>query len=260
MNNYCFTLAYNLVTEVEKTTNLLYDQNRSSDFKHLIVDLGFPLVNGHDIADNFDEAKRINSQALAGIAEVYGSQYVKMENIGVSQNWTQVFRYINPGDDDVLIGCDPDEHPTDEGWVKAMGEVLRFGNTGLSSLINLDQVKPLSTMEVRRSVIKGHRVTYPPDFSCAWALIGMRGSFIKAMGEIPVPEKASKYGWIEQATYPKFKELGFSWCFLSDYFARHTVWDGNSVFQDWKFYVIQNTIGGQISFEEYLTMKREGKL
>jgi hypothetical protein len=260
MINYCFTLAYNLPSEVEKVTNLLYEQNNRKDFFHLIVDLGFPLVTAGEIPKNFEGAREINSMKLRETAATYGSDYVKFQNIGVSQNWTQVLRYINPADDDVLIGCDPDEHPIDEGWVKAMGDVLRFGNTGLSSLINLDQVKPLSTMEVRRSVIKGHNVTYPPDFSCAWALIGMRGSFMKAMGEVPVPEKASKYGWIEQATYPKFKELGFSWCFLSDYFAQHTVWNGPSVFQDWKLYVINNTAGGQISFEEYLMMKKEGKL
>ncbi len=92
---YVYTLGFNLVSEVQKATERLYAQNEHN-FKHLIVDLGFPLTEGDVIPENIEEAKNDNSNALKFLANRFGSQYVKFENIGVSQNTTQVINYLKP--------------------------------------------------------------------------------------------------------------------------------------------------------------------
>lgn len=258
---YVFTLGYNLVSEITKTTKLLYMQNNRNDFHHIIVDLGFPMVEQGNIPDDFGVAKFNNTLSLMQLAQMSGSEYLSLPNIGVSQNWTRVCKHINPKDDDVIIGADPDERPCQDGWVRAMADVLTFGRIGLCSLINLEQVPVLPRLNPKFAKANGHNVSFFPDGTCAWALIGISGKFFKALGsEIPVPFEGNRYGWIESATYPKFSKLGFAWCMMSDYFSLHTLWEGQSIYQDWKVYVIKNREGGQISFEDYLTMRKEGKL
>lgn len=256
---YVFTLGYNLVSEIAKTTKLLYEQNDRKDFHHIIVDLGFPMVEAGKIPDDFGVAKFNNTIALMQLSQMYGSEYLALPNIGVSQNWTAVCRHINPQDDDILIGADPDERPMNEGWMKAMSDVLLSGNNGMVTLMCPGQ--PEVARKVSQSVkIQGHEVLFPKTRNYCWALIGITGKFFRALGEMPYPTGALRYGWIETVLYPKFHQLGFSWCALPEYLVNHTVWDGPSLLQDWKYYITSNLKGGQLSFEDYLTMKKEGKL
>jgi hypothetical protein len=266
MTNYCFTLAYNLVTEVEKVTRLLNVQNDCDCFKHIIVDLGFPLIKGNEIPDDFEKVKKLNSKALLGIADVYGSQYVKMENIGVSQNWTQVYNYIKPTDDDILIGCDPDEHPLQNGWVKIMGDVMREGGFGMLSLMMTAHINSMKNIAYHEKFFSDRRVYICPNGSLNWALIGISGKFFNKFKEVPVPAQYPKYGGIEGAMYPLFRSYDFDWGVLADYQVQHTDFElGDSgtskLLREWKNQIIFNIHQyGQLSFEEYLTMKREDKI
>jgi hypothetical protein len=122
--NYLHTLCWNLVSEVEKAVKLLYELNDPKDFKHVIVDLGFPLESD-EIPLDIKKSKRNNTKRLRELAERYGSMYMKTQNEGVSQNWTQVYNTLGIKDNDCLICADPDEHPLNEGWVKAIGDVLK---------------------------------------------------------------------------------------------------------------------------------------
>jgi len=264
--NYCFTLAYNLATEVEKTTKLLYEQNKKRDFRHFIVDLGFPLTEGDVVPDDILLSMKRNTGFLKAIAQDYGSEYVKFDNEGVSQNWTKICKYISPGDDDVLIGTDPDEHPLNEGWVRAMGEVMNEGGFGLVSLIMNIQIPLLKNIPVAERFFAGYRVYLLPKGSMNWALIGLSGKFFKAIGEVPVPRQASRYGYIEGAVYDGLENTGFEWCMLADHQVRHTDYElgdpGTSrLLREWKNQIIFNIHQyGQISFEDWLVMRREGRI
>lgn len=260
---YCFTLAYNLPSEVEKVIKLLYEMNIGSIFKHLIVDLGFPLVFGEVIPNDLEIAKEINSQKLKIIAQVNGSDYVKMTNIGVSQNWTQVYKYCNITSEDCLIGCDPDEHPQNKNWVKAMGEVLSREDIGLCSLMMTAHVPLIKDIPHSQGTVKGNRIYWFPNGSLNWALIGLSGRFFNAIGAIPYPENAPRYGWIEGALMPEFEKHKMDWCVLPDYLVRHTDYElgdpGTSILlRLWKNDIIFkiNEIG-QPSFDEWLETKRK---
>lgn len=267
--NYVHTLAYNLTTEVEKSVKLLYEQN--NDFQHFIVDLGFPLIKD-EVPQSFSNAKQYNSQELKRIAKHYGSEYVKIDNVGVSQNWDAVFKMLGMDDDDILIGADPDERPQNEGWVSAMGDVLRSG-FGLASLMMVDHVPLLANKHPIE--VEGVRIISGKKISLNWALIGMSGKFLNAMGEVPVPSGAARYGWIENAVKKGLDDHGFDWCVMPDYTVVHTdyardpyhffkdpdraeVYDPESsrLLREWKnSMVFQIKELGQMSFEDYLTMR-----
>jgi hypothetical protein len=94
--NYVQTLGYNLVDEINKSLARLYALNSRADFGHILVDLGFPLRHGDIIPANIEETKHNNSVLLKYMAsKVYSSEYVKLPNVGVSQNWTAVYKYID---------------------------------------------------------------------------------------------------------------------------------------------------------------------
>lgn len=264
--NHCFTLSYNLPSEVEKVTKLLYELNDRRDFKHLIVDLGFPLIEGDKVPDDLEAAKLVNTEKLKELAKDFGSDYVRLENIGVSQNWTQVYRTLQIADDDVLIGCDPDEWPLDNGWVKSMGDVIREGGFGLVSLMMTAHINVLRNRALNERWVAGRRVYILPNGSLNWALIGLHGKFLNMIREIPYPPNATRYGWIEGALTPKFMETGMYWGVLADFKVRHTDFElgdagTSSLLREWKNQIIFNIHQyGQLSFDEFLAMRREGRI
>lgn len=256
--NYCFTLGYNLVEEIAKTTKLLYDLNERDTFKHLIVDLGFPLERGDEIPDDITGVKVRNSERLKALADEYGSDYIKMKNIGVSQNWTQVYKYLSPGPDDILIGTDPDEHPMRKGWVKAMGEVMREGNYALCSLMMTDHVPIIQQFPYKEKTVAGHRIYLLPKGTLNWALIGIKGSFLDQIGAVPYPKEAPIYGWIEGMLNPLIEQHGQRWCVLADYLVKHTDYDNGDIgtsplLRAWKNQLVfEVRTKSQVTFDQYL--------
>lgn len=250
--NLVHTLAYNLPSETEKSMKLLYDQN--SNFEHYVVDLGFPLLTDIRPKDIESSKKRV-SEAYRKLADKYGSKYVKLENIGVSQNWEQVWRYLKMSDEDVLIGQDPDERTLTDGWVEAMADVLRGDRYGLVSLMMTDHWGALQNARVK--MYNGHKVI--ESHKGNWALIGMSGKFLRKLGGVPYPKEAERYGWIEHSIHAEMGKTGLRDCVLRDYRVRHTDFslgdEGTSrLLREWKNLIIfELKKYGQISFEDYLT-------
>ncbi len=257
--NYVHTLAYNLPSETEKSVKLLYEQN--DNFKHYIVDLGFP-ISDHKLPKDIDKAKKVNSDRLKDMCVKYGSTYLKMDNIGVSQNWDNVFKYLKMSDNDVLIGLDPDERTLNNGWVNAMADTLRSGY-GLVSLMMTDHVNMLEGKRIIE--VDGVRCMPNPS-NINWALIGMSGKFLKGMKSVPFPPNAKRYGWIEAMIRPYFAKLKTDWCVLPDYKVRHTDFElgdkGASQFlREWKNLIIfEIKKYGQISLEEFIERKLNKEL
>lgn len=257
--NYVHTLCYNLTTEVEKTVKLLYDQN--SNFEHYIVDLGFPLEND-ELNKYIDAVKKRNSERLRKIAQQYGSRYLAIDNVGVSQNWTAVYKHLDMKDDDVLIGADPDERPQTDDWVNAMSDVLRAGY-GLVSLMMLDHIPILKNYKAIK--VAKHSVLKSPG-NINWALIGMSGKFLRGMKEVPYPKDAERYGYIESMIQPYFAKLNMPWAVLTEHTVRHTDYElgdegTSALLREWKNLIIfQRKKYGQISLEEFIIRKIKKEL
>lgn len=230
----------------------------NTHFRHLIVDLGFPLRYGDDIPDDIDDVKCENSEELQRIAKEFGSEYVKIQNVGVSQNWSMVSRILSVGADDVLIGCEPDEIPQESGWVLAMSEVLEDSRIGLTSLLSEGQDIWLA-QDMDNHVdekINGHNCSVIHGV-LAMGVIGFSGSCLRKITEVPVPSGMSIYGGIEHASYYPLKELGYSWCFLKDFHIKHI--EPSGLYRSWKTDIISGNYSGvkQIHFEQWLQLKRE---
>ncbi len=255
--NYVITLAHNLTSETDKTTAMLHWQN--DDLTHLIFDLGFPLLEGDKIPDDIQEAKNINSIRLQEMCQEYGSSYHQIPNLGVSQNWSRAIEIINPDDSDIICGADPDERTLNDNWVEAMGTVMRKENIALCSLkqTGCPEIDPQYYDEhmidgIRTHVMKG---------LTNWALIGMKGEFLNKIGRvIPFPPENKRYGYIEHLLSPKFFEHGYNWAILPDFGVTHT--DDVPLYRAWKDEIIfrRNNYSEQISFEEFLVLKRENKI
>lgn len=261
---FIHTLGYNLPGEIEKTTKLIYDQNDAGHFKHLICDLGFPIEKGDVIPDNYTLARQKNTVKLKDICAKYGSTYIRLENIGVSQNWTQVIKHCKLADDDVIIGADPDERTIDNGWAMAMAKVLRSGKVGMVSLIMPEQIKMMSGWkytEYQAGDIRAIEV----HGSANWALIGFKGEFLKKMGDMPYPEDHPKYGYIETFVRRELDKYGYKCLFLPDYKVYHTDWPKDEgspkLLREWKNQIIHRVKEyGQLDFTKYLDMKKRGQI
>jgi len=256
------TLCWNTVNDIQVAVRRLYQLNDRNDFEHIICDIGYPLIKHDEIPDNIQKAKQRNSEALKALAKSYGSRYVQMPNIGVSQNWTTVFAEEKIGVDDVLIGCEPDEmvHPKSTNWVSAMSDVLRSDEKyGVVSLVMAEQLPTLNANNSEARVVEGHNVIDVRG-GAMWAAIGISGKLLNEIGGVPYPSQYPIYGSLESALITKMDELGYKWCFLKDKLVKHPEWDFKHILRQWKHYILDANNGDQIHFEQWLELKKEGKI
>lgn len=257
--NYVHTLSWNLPKLVEETTKSIYKLNDKKEFVHIIVDLGFPLMKD-EIPRDLVRSKMLNSQTLMDIATRYGSLYFETENIGVSQNWSSVYNFIDEDygfrEEDCLICADPDERPKTKGWIKALGDVLRsdekYGWVCLAMEEYFDILNKNNTIEKE---VNGHKI-WGVIGNLNWAQGGFSGKFLLEEGGIPYLEEMPIYGGIEHASLVVMKELGYKWCTLPEYIVEHNDYEKGSqghsrLLREWKNDIIFN-LDKQITFEEWL--------
>lgn len=258
--NIVHTLCWNLFSEVEKTVEDLYHRNDKKDFIHVLVDLGFPLEKGDEIPDNIEEAKLRNSEKLKTLAQKYGSIYFQTENIGVSQNWTQVARFMKVTEHDILICADPDERVKTDGWVKAIANVMRYNKKyawlslkmpEYDSVLNPSNITEYRYWDIRVWEIKGN---------LNWAQGAMAGSLICKMGNaIPFPSRYPIYGGIESAVREEMRKHCMTWGVMPDFIVEHT--NEVPLLREWKDQIIFRIADhGQMKFEKFLQMKKQAVL
>ena len=256
------TLCWAVVSDIEMATRRLYQLNDREDFEHVLVDLSFPLLKADEVPANIQKAKLKNSEALQVLAKKYGSRYVQATNLGVSQNWSTVWKSEKIGDDDVLIGCDPDEmvHPKSTNWVRDMADVIRSGeNYGVVSMIMKEQIPTLNETNSINRTIDGIDII-EVDSGAMWAMIGCSGALLNKMGGVPYPVSTPIYGSLESAMMQNMKPLGYKWCFLRDKMVAHPQWNFKHLLRMWKHFILDEKNGEQIHFEDFLKLKQEGKV
>ena len=121
--------------------------------------------------DNIDVSKGAKAKTKKLAAFVRASANLELSKL------TQVYEYLKPSDDDILIGTDPDEHPLNVGWVKAIGDVIREGNFGLVSLMMTSHIQLLSSVPRNERFYGNRRVYLFPAGALNWALIEYPVSF-----------------------------------------------------------------------------------
>ena len=250
------TLGYNTHGMVRKAGDLLLAQNKWDGFEYVVVDAGYPLSEMSQMEASL-VTKQENSDKIEEYAKSIDVSYLYIKNKGVSGNWTQIAQYACIGDNDILIGADPDERPQKEEWVRAVSEVMQSDpKIAVCSLAMAEQHELLKNPDFidEERMVAGHRVMYMK--ACMnWALIGLSGRFINACKGVPAPSNAPMYGWIEGACWDPMRFLGMRYVVLLDYEVVHLA--SHPLASAWKVWVTSKAyeLGlGQISFEKWLTM------
>lgn len=256
--NFVCSLAFNLPSEVEKATKRLYEQNEN--FSHFIFDCGFPITEGDVVPDSIEDAKSANSFLLNSIAQKYGSKYVRIENKGVSQNWSTAIKHIDPDDDDVVIGCDADEQTLNIGWVKAMGDVMRLNPSIGMCCLKQTGVPDIDPQYYEDILIAENIRVWVMKALTNMAQFGFSGKFLNQINRtIPVPEQAGVYGYVEGVLLKVLWEQQMTWCILPQFEVTHE--DTVPLYRSWKNYIIlENPHLPQLSFEQWLEFKRDGTI
>lgn len=258
---YVVTLTFNLVSEVQKACERLYEQNEGTKFTHLICDLSFPLLTGNEIPEDLEEAKKSNSEALRFLAARFGAKYVKMPNIGVSQNWSQVIEYLKPTNEDYLVSCEPDEVQNENGWVQAMVNALKGGLAYCAPMLvehkELLANNPNSTL----TTIGGEEV-YVIQGNINYGQISFSGEFLNLIGGIPAPSTMPIYGGIESVLHAMVNRFDRQWGLLKNYTTTHTDYEKGTpntskLLREWKNWCVFKSGGKQIQFDEWLIKKQE---
>lgn len=244
------TLSYNTTDEMAEATRLLYEKNNNQDFTHTIVDLGFPLEHGNVFPKSIDESVSNNTKTLKSMCDEYGSEYVRLKNVGVSQNWSAIVSHFKPTDNDIVIGADPDERVYEEDWVNAIANVLRCNDKiGVVSLMIPDHEAILTPDKYKEVFIGGERVWFIKG-NLNWGLIGISGRFLNLIGEIPYPKNAPIYGWLEDELIKLLNKHEMKWVVLPDYKEHHT--ENNPIYRLWKNYCVHHVSKGQKDFTDWL--------
>lgn len=257
------TLCFNTVSEVDEAVRLAHDINDKRDFEHFIVDLEFPIEEGDVLPDNIETAKKNNTLRLKELARKYKSEYVRMKNIGVSQNWGNFWRYVKGDEGDVIISLEPDERIDIEcgGWIKALADVIRGDQSyGVTSLLMHEHMTVLNETNTTEHRVNGVRV-WDIKGNLNWAVIGVSGKLIKEIGGVPYLNIMKVYGGLESALVSHMDALKYRWCKLPDYTVVHT--NNVPLLRQWKDDVIFNRDkfkGEQVQFEDWIKMKKNGSI
>jgi hypothetical protein len=223
------------------------------------VDLEYPLKDKFEIPKDIKQSIKDNTEALKAIALKYGSEYIKIKNVGVSQNWSAVAQCVKLTEDDVLIGVCPDEMIDDKcgGWISAMGEILMHNTLyGYASLIMKEQFAELNENNSYNKTVNGINII-EINGNLMIPILGLSGRFYKEMGGVPHPNGVAIYGGIEQSLWEYANKLNYKWCMMKDYIVKHPTDIDNDLYRQWKNDLIFGNYKGQkqIQFTEWLELK-----
>lgn len=175
----------------------------------LVVDCGFPLPSKDENTDKLIRFCRQNKRFT----------YVQIPwNEGVAQNWTWVQGLLRVTRGDVLIGMDPDARPQQEGWVRAMADVLLNEPTAAYVGLNRPGFDELQTPARVERQMSGHTV-YAYDGLISWSVGGFSGEFLEATGGLD--QWNERYGYIEHWAYQRMLSMGKTFYMLKDYYDHH---------------------------------------
>ncbi len=146
-------------------------------------------------------------------------------NMGLHDGLQFLVDRLNPADDDVVIGFDPDENPLRAGWAKVMAEIMaadpKCGWLSLMSPPALDYMQRHGH-DTRKIVCAPNGVfnqeayeVWIPGYSLINTVCAWRGNALKAMGKFNEPH--AFYGGFEGAMMPPTMAAGFWIGWLKDY-------------------------------------------
>ncbi len=186
----------------------------------VLVDQHYPLVDNQT-----DHTKK-----LADLAAKHGWTFVRpLKNRGVGGSWDWVVRELGLGNDDVIVGLDPDGRPQQIGWLDAMMTV--FNNDALCYTVQLNVAGTYALNLPRTEEQIGGEWTVVYNRPIAWTLGGFSVYWLKAVGGFL--QSHPQYGFVEIQMEKACKPKGGHFRILRDYYDQH-VTAPDKAYIDWK--------------------------
>lgn len=163
---------------------------------------------------------------LVDLCRVWRWSYRPMPNLGTAANWMQAWEAL--GKPDILVGVEPDERPSDPGWIDKAVKVLtlmpELGYVGMGQSHYDTLYKPLQCPSYDVGGIALRAYSEPVGMACG----AFRGAFIEQGGICSDPF----YGHLEAKTAAAAERLGYDWALFADMFAVHL--EGCPAYTRWK--------------------------
>lgn len=276
---YAHTLAYNVSNFSIRTIRDFYNQNKEEFEKgriiYIIADLGYPLelvfdrmldqsgfytdlaqpLPKHSVVTGALAKDFVSDNLKMAVVEIFKDSafrknvhYLKLDNLGVQQNWTKMIEIMNSlrpiEDEDIVVCVDPDEHVRHAGWARAAELVAATGNYGWISLMMTEYgsllaqeekypSKKMFIQEVDEVGVKSEVHYRDMRATFNWALGGFSGKILRLMDwTIPPHSEGHLYGWIEQTCVPHFHKHGMTWAILENHEVGHM--GSHPIYSKWK--------------------------
>lgn len=190
------------------------------------------------------------------LSEEYGWGFHSIPNRGVAGNWTQAFDYFDPGDDDVIVGFDPDCRMRPKGWLKAITEVNAAHPEAPCVIPNRTyKDEPWCVQQHGRQIVTdpktGYRLGYYREL-ISWSLGSHRCDWLKMLRQYgPFGSYNPQYGFSEHWQYDQLRKYGKRWVELSDFYDDHV--SADALYTKWKSESAENKT--QLKFDEWLALQ-----
>lgn len=156
----------------------------------LVVDCRYPLSDG----------------SIADVAEFFQAKFLDLgANLGVSGNYSAVFRHLSPKPDDVMVFYDPDSRPKSRSWLKDVCRVFWASECAFVSLSRqvADLAQPPPDVVINN--VRCRKIEY----ACGWPMGAYRGSFARVAGTLEARDdsgvKHDFYGFGENDSLKRMK-------------------------------------------------------
>lgn len=207
MKTWIVSPCYMRLSIIEKSLAAFYetvDEKWETPYEHILLDHHWPL-------DYWDHRHQI-----LRLAHVYGCRVMSpYKNLGGHGGFNWVCSQLPLGDNDLVLGFDPDSFPATKGWNNAMIRALRddAGYAGVSLWIEADlytkKWKDLPSSSGLRVVAPADRETEMINISI-W-----RWSFLRRIQGYR--SRNAFYGDVEVELTKSYKETGLRHGYLRDF-------------------------------------------
>lgn len=202
---YFVTIGYAPYTVLRNSIDQVYKTVGIQPERHILLDNGYP------------KNKAENSFLIHNVCQDYGVEYYNLgENLGLGAGYRWLIDKTRAGDDDIIVGLDPDVWPITDNWGKALVDVMQAEpRVGWASL----NVVPHTAREMIerggvQSMLGGYVVQECPA-ACLNSICAWRPGMLRDLGGIHEPRKY--YGGVESHMKPKLDLHSWRWVYLMDY-------------------------------------------
>src|SRR6267154_2065348 len=182
---------------------LLFLVGKKGGAEHVIIDNHYPIQ------------KTKNHENIRSLANEFGCTYVDSgKDLGLHRGINHAAVVLGVKPDDVVIGCDPDDRPSD-GFVEATRDVMTADKSiaVLALMFWVIDQRLEQGVAFKKETIAGREVLIHPSIEM-WNICGFNWGLVTSMGGLN--QTRPYYGGLESALYGAWHDKKMSLAYLKD--------------------------------------------